>query len=725
MVPKMKSMSTDTGSPVHTLEIWGGLECTINRIENNFRDQLHYCGHYTRDKDIEQIASLGIKKLRYPLLWEYFQSSEDGTIDWTWADKQLTELKRYGITPIAGLLHHGSGPSFTNLLDNTFPEKFAAYAAMVAAKFPWLEWYTPVNEPLTTARFSGLYGLWYPHHKDEKSFVRMLLNQVRAIVLAMQEIRVVNPMAKLVQTEDLTKTHSTPLLAYQADFENERRWLTYDLLCGKVNDQHYFYDRLIQLGIDEAELIFLQNNPCPPTIIGLNYYVTSERYLDDRLDKYPENLHGGNGLHRYVDTEAVRAGKMEGLSILLKQAWQRYHLPMAVTENQLACSREEQMRWFKKNLECCSELIRENIDIRAITVWALLGSYDWNSLLTRSEGFYEAGAFQVTEKNLRSTALAKFVASLIHTGHYDHPVLSVPGWWDRNGSEKPDMTFTNASSSSPLLIIGRSGTLGRALMETCNQRFIPYRCLSRLDIDITNERSIQTIIDKYKPWAIINAAGYVDVDKAEQETEVCFRINTKGPALLAAACQKAGIQFITFSSDLVFPGDKNSPYGEQDKVRPLNIYGSSKAQCEKMVARLCSSALIIRTSAFFGPWDQYNFVYKVIEALRNNKPFQVATDTTVSPTYVPDLAEAALNLLMDEETGVWHVTNEHALSWAEFATEIARRTGDSPAPLISRPQSEMGWKARRPLYSALESKKGVRIPNLSSALHRYFQQRQL
>jgi dTDP-4-dehydrorhamnose reductase len=722
----MKSMSTDIELTRCNFEIWGGLECTINRIENNFRDQLHYCGHYVRDHDIEQIASLGIKKLRYPLLWEYFQSSEDCTINWTWAEKQLSELARHGITPIVGLLHHGSGPAFTNLLDITFPEKFAAYAGKVAAQFPWIEWYTPVNEPLTTARFSGLYGFWYPHHKDEKSFVRMLLNQVRAIVLAMKEIRAVNPLAKLVQTEDLTKTHSTPLLAYQAEYENIRRWLTYDLLCGKVNEQHYFYDRFIQLGIERSELTFFQNNPCPPDIMGFNYYVTSERYLDEQLEKYPENLHGGNGRHQYADTEAVRAGKMEGLSRLLKEAWERYQLPMAVTENQLSCSREEQLRWFRKNWECCRELIKQKIDLRAITVWALLGSYDWNSLLTRSEGYYEPGAFEATKNSLRPTALAKMITSLNRTRHYDHPVLSIPGWWDRNGFEKPDITFCNLAAPTPLLIIGRHGTLGRALMETCNRRFIPYRCLSRMDIDITNEQSIHAIINKYKPWAIINAAGYVDVDKAERETETCFRINTTGPALLAAACEKSGIQLVTFSSDLVFSGDKSTPYGEHDTVRPLNVYGSSKAQAEKIVTSLCRAALIIRTSAFFGPWDPYNFVYKVIDALRNNKPFQVAHDTTVSPTYVPDLAEAALDLLKDEETGVWHVTNERALSWAEFATEIADRNGYSRARLLlAKPQSEIGWVARRPRYSAMESKKGVRIPPLSCALNRYFQQRQL
>src|SRR5687767_13724726 len=140
-------------------DIWGGLECTINRVNNNFFDQFEYSGHYEREGDIESIASLGIKKLRYPVLWEKHQPEKDTLIDWTWTEKRLNEIRGHNIDVIAGLVHHGSGPSFTQLNDPHFPEHLASYARQVAEKFPWIEFYTPINEPLTTARFSGLYGL--------------------------------------------------------------------------------------------------------------------------------------------------------------------------------------------------------------------------------------------------------------------------------------------------------------------------------------------------------------------------------------------------------------------------------------------------------------------------------------------------------------------------------------------------------------------------------------
>ena len=719
-------MSTGVKFPYCNPEIWGGIECTINRVDNHYRDQLNMTGHYTRSGDIERFAGLGIQKLRYPVLWEHHESSPGQKIDWRWTEQQLNKIHENKMVPVAGLLHHGSGPSFTSLADKNFPLKLAAYAGKVAAKFPWLNYYTPVNEPLTTARFSGLYGFWYPHNRDELSFIKMLLNQVKGIVLAMQAIRKINPSAQLVQTEDLGKTHSTPILSYQADFENERRWLTNDLLCGKINKDHFFWGYFLSLGISESTLQFFSDNPCPPSIIGFNYYVTSERYLDENLEYYPPCTHGGNGKHGYADTEAVRTGHSSGLPHLLNEAWHRYQLPLAITECHLSCTREEQLRWLKEVWDNCCHLKKVGVDIKAVTAWSLLGAYDWNSLLTCNNHYYEPGVFDISNDRVRPTSLCKMIQSLAKNGTYDHPLFSAEGWWHTKKKEDGDSFALNKKKSiKPLLIIGRTGTLGNAFIKICEQRSIPFVALGRGDINILDENNIRAAIEQHRPWAIINATGYVRVDEAEINAATCYAVNTTAPALMAKCCAQYGIQFMSFSSDLVFDGNKRAPYHEADPVLPLNIYGHSKSEAEKWVLAENASSLIIRSSAFFGPWDKYNFVYAVLDALQKEEPFCIPGDVIISPTYIPDLCHTAMDIFIDEEKGIWHLSNDGIITWADFGGIIAERSGCTKHKLISKPLIEMGWKAKRPLYSVLQSDKGIKLPQLDNALDRFFEQREV
>jgi dTDP-4-dehydrorhamnose reductase len=210
-------------NPKYPTEIWAGLECTVNRVGKEYFDQLERNGHARRLDDLELFAQLGIKKIRYPVLWERVAPDGLENADWSWVDVRLERLRELGITPIVGLVHHGSGPRDTSLVDPEFPRKLAEFAYAVSERYSWVTHYTPINEPLTTARFSGMYGHWYPHGRDNLTFARALLVECQAIALSMQVIREVNPNAQLVQTEDLGKTYSTPKLLYQAGLENERR----------------------------------------------------------------------------------------------------------------------------------------------------------------------------------------------------------------------------------------------------------------------------------------------------------------------------------------------------------------------------------------------------------------------------------------------------------------------------------------------------------------------
>lgn len=727
---------TTTRTP---LELWAGVECSVNRVGSSFFDQLERSGHARRVEDLELFAGLGVRAMRYPVLWERTAPGDLEQADWSWADERLKRLGELGISPIVGLVHHGSGPRQTSLVDPAFPEKLAEFARAVAERFPWVEHYTPVNEPLTTARFSGLYGHWYPHGRDDPTFARAQLTQCRAVVLAMRAIREINPRARLIQTEDLGKTFSTRALLYQAEFENERRWLTYDLLTGRVRRGHAMWSYLRRVGIDEAELDWFTDNACPPDIIGVNHYLTSERFLDERIARYPSNTHGGNGRHAYADVEAVRvcAEGIAGPRALMKETWERYGLPLAVTEVHLGCTREEQLRWLKEVWDGAQSLREEGADVRAVTAWSLLGAYDWNSLITRDEGHYEPGVFDLRAPRPRPTALFHMMRDLASEGEHGHPVLDSPGWWRRlDRLCYPPVAARRTHAFAPkvqginmkgergrsLLITGATGTLGKAFARICEGRGLSYRLLSRQEMDIADPASVNEMLEQYRPWAVINAAGYVRVDNAEREPELCYRENTLGPETLALACASRRVALLTFSSDLVFDGAKRQPYVEDDLVAPLNVYGRSKAEAERRVLAALPEALIIRTSAFFGPWDKYNFVAAVLNSLGQERVFTAADDVYISPTYVPDLVHACLDLLIDGERGIWHLANIGELTWAELARRVATLAGLDASLVEACSNETLSLPAPRPSYGVLGSSRGTLLPPLENALSRYWRE---
>lgn len=413
-------------SPSCPLQLWGGVECTVNRVYDKYFDQMSRSGHLERPGDLALFRELGLKKLRYGLHWERFCRA--GTL--AVFDEKLAEMQRLGIEPIAGLVHHGSGPADTSLLDPDFGRKLASYAQQVARRYSWIGSYTPVNEPHTTARFSGLYAHWYPHHRSFRSYVRALVNQLRGSVLAMRAIRAVRSDAAFVHTEDGGKTWSTPALAELCEQREQRRWLGTDLLCGKVDERHPLFGFLWRHGLSEAEILWFAENPCPPDVIGLNYYVTSDRFLDHRTGRYPRFLAGGDtGKEPLVDIEAVRLrrGGIAGAGAMLTEAWERYGIPVAITEAHLGGQSREQVRWLSGIWREAQAAREAGVDCVAVTAWSLLGSYDWCTLVTRNRGVYEPGVFDVRRGTPVPTALAGVVRRLANGG----APIAEGGWWTK------------------------------------------------------------------------------------------------------------------------------------------------------------------------------------------------------------------------------------------------------------------------------------------------------
>jgi dTDP-4-dehydrorhamnose reductase len=263
-----------------------------------------------------------------------------------------------------------------------------------------------------------------------------------------------------------------------------------------------------------------------------------------------------------------------------------------------------------------------------------------------------------------------------------------------------------------LLITGATGTLGNAFARTCEERALPFCLTSRAELDICDEASIARALEEYRPWAVINTAGFVRVPDAERERDACLAANAGGAEKLARACSAAGIPLVTFSSDLVFDGKLGREYLEDDPVAPTGVYGLSKARAEQQVSAAMRDALIIRTSAFFGPWDKYNFAWNVLSSLARGEPVRASSNTHVTPTYVPDLCHATLDLLVDGETGIWHLANQGKLSWYEFAHRVAESAGFDSSLVLPAPREEEA-------NTALGSRRGFMLRPVEHALDDY------
>lgn len=706
------------------LELWGGHECTVSRTGENTTDQTRLSGHQDRIEDLELFASLGITSLRYPVLWERTAPDLPDVRDFSWSDERLSELHRLGINPIIGLIHHGSGPHYTSLLDPGFAAGLADHARAVAERYPWVRDWTPVNEPLTTARFSCLYGFWYPHRRDEAALWLALLNQIDATRLSMRAIRAVNPDARLIQTEDLGGVSGTNEVAGQVRFEKERRWITWDLLAGRVTPHHPLWDRIARHGLADR-LAAIAADPCPADVIGINHYLCSNRYLTHRFDRHPGIAPASDGTP-CINTDAVRTvERNDGIPELLRAAAARYGSTIAITECHNGSTREEQLRWFAQTWDAAVQARADGIDVVAVTAWSLLGAYDWNSLLTRHEGVYEPGVFDVRGPGPRPTAMVGLLRSLARgeTAPMPH-IASGKGWWQRRERFYPGYGPGSESqphppAGPPILITGASGTLARAFAGACELRGLAYVLTDRAALALDAPESIGAALDEHRPWAVINCAGIVDIDAAETRQQLCHRVNAVGPELLARASRERGARFVQISSDQVFDGGGQPPYVEKDPAHGLNAYGRSKAEAERRIALADPTALIVRTAAFFSPWDGHNFAVHAVDRLAAGEPVHAPDDQVVSPTYVPDLVAAILDLLIDEVSGIRHLASAGGASWAELARMVARACQLDERLVVGVPTSALHQIARRPSDARLGTEFGQIMPTLESAIARF------
>ncbi len=411
-------------------ELWGGPASGIVRLGERSVDQIERTGFAARlEADLERLAGLGIARVRLPLAWERIAPEVAGERDWHEADRCVHALRGLGVAAVAGLVHHGSGPRGTDLLDPAFAASLAAHARAAAERFPDIAAWAPVHAPVTTARLATLQGAWHPGHRSDASFVRAVLVQARATVLAMRAVRAVNPQAMLLQAEDTGLTQSALRLRYHAEFLNLRRWLAFDLLCGRVDRSHRLWRYLRKHGAREAELMAFVEAPCPPDVLGIDVHPGSDRFLDERLALYPREQWSGNGRHRFIDREAlhVQGEPIGGFEARLREAWQRYRLPLVVSATHRDGPREEQMRWLHAAWQAAQTLRGQGIDVRAVTAEAAFGVDEPEGPPEADRPRYAPGLWDVRAPAPRPTALATMARALARDGRFAHPVLDGGG----------------------------------------------------------------------------------------------------------------------------------------------------------------------------------------------------------------------------------------------------------------------------------------------------------
>jgi dTDP-4-dehydrorhamnose reductase len=410
---------------MQTPEIWASPEPTVARIDRlRVRDQLRDTGHDVRDSDIGLIASLGVAATRYPVLWERVAPHDPHVRDYSWASRRLGALADRGVEPIVTLLHHGSGPAYTSLVDPAFPRLFAEYAAATARRFPWVKRWTPINEPLTTARFSTLYAVWYPNaFFDDRAFARAILNEALAIAAATERIRDIIPDATFLLTEDLQgfTAADESVEAYVAH-KGERMFLSCELLQGRIVDGHPMHRYLVERGgIGADELAPLERAPQPPDVMGWNYYPNSERWLESD---------GRNG-HRNLGIVDVAPERMD-MRPLLRAAHARLGLPFALSEVHVLGNERERARWLLQRYADALAVREDGVPIVAFGAWAAFGMVDWVSLLCRDELIAEDGVFTFAgprgrpQRTLVAHVIEDLAAGRVPTAPEE------PAWWERD-----------------------------------------------------------------------------------------------------------------------------------------------------------------------------------------------------------------------------------------------------------------------------------------------------
>lgn len=329
-------------------------------------DEMEKTDHYRRWKeDFNLVKELGIPFLRYGPPY-YKVHTGPNVYDWAFTDETFKYLQELSITPIVDLCHFGVPDWIGNFQNPEFPVHFEQYARAFAKRFPYLQFYTPINEIFIAATFSAQYGWWNERLADDRSFVTALKNLCKANVLAMNAILEVQPEAIFVQSESTEYFHAEdPGCLKRAEFLNQKRFLSLDLTYGyPVSVTMYEY--LLQNGMkDEEYHWFIENDVKAKCIMGNDYYITNEHMV-------------------HSDGTTTPAGEIFGYYVITHQYFSRYRMPVMHTETN--SWEPNAVDWLKKEWANAYRLRQDGVPLTGFTWYSLTDQVDWDTALREDNG---------------------------------------------------------------------------------------------------------------------------------------------------------------------------------------------------------------------------------------------------------------------------------------------------------------------------------------------------
>jgi beta-glucosidase/6-phospho-beta-glucosidase/beta-galactosidase len=363
--------------------VWGaGIECSF--IPHLNIDQFDWTQHNRFWKDDLRRAKeeLGISHLRYALPWHKLEPTK-GEFDWSIADERLAEFERVGIDPLLDVMHFGTPLWLRQAVgDPEFPEALERFTTAIVSRYASLvRTWCPFNEPLVSALFSGDFGFWPPHARKWRGYMPVLSRIVQGVSRSIRAIRATKPDAVVLLCDAVESYKTrTPSLEAEVKRRNLRRFLVMDLLTGRVDQHHPLHSWVTSYGLSELDLQWFRSNPQAPDVFGMDYYPHSDWQIDQTS----------------AGVRQRRADSPTGLYNVANQYWNRYGIPLMLTETSIEGQPINREIWLETNVEHIRRLREEGVPMLGLIWWPMIDQVDWDGALTHRVGkIHEVGLFNL------------------------------------------------------------------------------------------------------------------------------------------------------------------------------------------------------------------------------------------------------------------------------------------------------------------------------------------